>query len=124
MNLIEVKQRGWSVKDHIDSQLRHHRHDRDCYQYRTNQTLAQIKQRRSARKQFALSFAQCVRDQDSVEALDLINEYRSKDISLDFSGIFCSVFNENLFQCGDCSDYFLDHEYHNVQDDFGVIGVI
>jgi hypothetical protein len=119
MNLIEVKQRGWSVKDHINSQLRNHRRDRDCYQYR-RQTLAQIERKRADRKQFALLFAQCVRDQDSVEALDLINKYRSKDISLDFSGIFCSVFNENLFQCADCSDYFLDHEYHNVQDDFGV----
>ena len=119
MNLIEVKQRGWSVKDHIHSQLRNHKHDRDCYQYR-RQTLAQIEKRKVDRKQFALSFAQCVRDQDSDQALELINEYRSDDISHDFSGIFCSVFNENLFQCGDCSNYFCDDEYHNVQDDYGV----
>ena len=119
MNLIEVKQRGWSVKDHINSQLRKHRSDRDCYQYR-RQTLAQIEKRRADRKEFALSFAQCVRDQDSVEALDLINEYRAKDISHDFSGIFCSVFGVDLFQCGDCSNYFCDDEYHNVQDDYGV----
>jgi len=119
MNLIEVKQRGWNVINHIRSQLNNHRPDRDCYQYR-RQTLAQIKQRRLERKQFALSFAQCVRDQDSVEALELINEYRSKEISHDFIGVFDSVFKESIFQCGDCSDYFCDDEYHNVQDDFGV----
>lgn len=120
MNLLEVKHRGWSVKDHIHNQLTIRRPDRDCYQYRANTTLAQIEKRRADRKQFALSFAQCVRDQDPNEALDLINEYRSRDISHDFSGIFCSAFNDELFQCSDCSDYFYQEDYHNVHDDFGV----
>ena len=121
MNLIEVKHRGWNVRDRIHNQLTIYRTDRDCYQFRS-QTLAQIEQKRADRKAFALSFAQCVRDQDPNEALDLINLYRSKNISHDFSGIFCSVFNEDLFQCGDCSDYFYQDDYHNVQDDFGVCG--
>ena len=120
MNLIEARIRNWGIRDRIKSNLSIHRPDRDCYQYRTNQTLAQIEKRRADRKQFALSFAQCVRDQDSVEALDLINEYRAKDISHDFIGVFDSVFKESIFQCGDCSDYFCDDEYHNVQDDYGV----
>ena len=122
MNLIEVKHRGWSVKDHIHNQLTIHRTDRDCYQYRTNQTLAQIEQKRADRKQFALSFAQCVRDQDPNEALDLINLYRSKNVSHNFCDIFESVFEDSIFQCGDCSDYFYQDDYHNVQDDFGVCG--
>ena len=120
MNLIEVKHRGWSVKDHIHNQLTIRRPDRDCYQYRTNTTLAQIERRRADRKQFALSFAQCVRDQDSDQALELINEYRSEEVSHNFCDIFESVFHESIFQCGDCSDYFVNDEYHNVHDDYGV----
>ena len=119
MNLIEVKHRGWSVKDHIHNQLNIHRHDRDGYQFR-RQTLAQIEKRRANRKQFAISFGQCVRDQHSDDALELINEYRSESISHDFMGMFDSAFNESIFQCGDCSDYFLLDEYHNVEDDYGV----
>lgn len=119
MNLIEVKQRGWNVKDHIQNQLVIHRRDRDNYYY-CRPSFADVQKRKANRKEFAKLFGQIVRDQDANEALDLINSYRKKDISYGFCGIFESVFNDTIFQCGDCSDYFYSEDYHNVEDDYGV----
>ena len=120
MNLLEARSRNWGIRDRIKANLSFHRPDRDCYQYRTP-TYEQIVVRRAYRKEFALKFGDCVRNHEQYDALELINEYRKKEISHDFMGIMSSVFNEEIFQCGDCSDYFFaDEQYHNVQDDYGV----
>jgi hypothetical protein len=119
MNLIEVKQRGWNVRNHIEQNLVIYRHDRDNYSFwcPSYQTLIG---RRSNRKEFAKAFSECIKNEWDDDALELINRMRNKGITSDFNEIFEMAFGSRIFQCGDCSKYYYDHEYHNVQDDYGV----
>lgn len=119
MNLVEIKQRRWNVRTHIQQNLVVHRQDRDQFEY-WRPSLNELIGRRSNRKEFALAFAQCVQDRDFDGALDLINRFRNKRVSSDFIDIFYAEFGSNIFECEDCNKFFYDSEYHNVNDDYGV----
>lgn len=119
MNLIEVKQRGWNVRNHIQQNLVVFRHDRDHYEYH-HYSFFTVDKRKHLRKEFALKFAECIKNEWDSDALELINKYRNDSISSNFVDIYENTFNQRIFQCQDCNEYFYDHEYHNVNDDYGV----
>ena len=121
MNLIEVKQRGWNVREHIKISLSPYVRDRDCFEY-WNPSYLKLTGRKSDRKEFAKAFSECIKKEWDDDALELINRMRNKGITSDFTKIFEIAFGSRIFQCADCSHYFYDHDYHNVQDDFGVCG--
>jgi hypothetical protein len=102
-----------NIRDQIRANLRGvSRSDRFSYAWSRKNTKAQY-------WAFGRAMSDCIRDNDSFEALDLINR---SDVHCrqGWASFMDDHFSDNFFHCQDCENLFSTDEEHNCYDDYSV----